>query len=77
MIPYRRKYDLNDKRKRFVRDWKVITRETGFEDMVNILRMFSLSDKDVSVKSRMNHNGQRVYSVAAYLSNEEYEMICQ
>ena len=77
MISYRRKYDLNDKRKRFNRDWKVITRETGFEDMVNILRMFSLSDKDVSVKSRINYNGQRVYSVAAYLSNEEYEMICQ
>ena len=72
-----RPYGYVKKYKRFDRDWRIITRETGFEDMVNILRMFSLSDKDVSVKSRINHNGQRVYSVAAYLSNEEYEMICQ
>lgn len=74
MKPYTRIHNLN---RRFEKEWKVITRETCFEDMINILRMFALSDKDISVKSRINRNGQRTYSVAAYLTNEEYELICQ
>lgn len=62
---------------KIIRDWKVIAKETCFEDMVNILRMFAISDKHISVKSKLNKKGNRVYSVCAYFSNEEYEMICQ
>lgn len=72
-----RNYNQRNHYERFKRDWRVITNETGFEDMVNIVRMFSLSDKNISIKSRLNRNGQRTYSVAAYLTNEEYELICQ